>query len=320
MKKCIVILSFLVLFVSCKKENETESKIAEIPAPTVKIERFDKEFFKAGAEGLPVLKAKYPYLFPEGNEDVVWLNKMKDPFMLKLKAESDKKFPNLNALEEDMSAFLQHVKFYYPQLPTPKVVSLVTDDTDIKAVYTPQVVLIPLSLYLGKDDYLYEGLNKYEIQEYEPGQIMPDISTSFAYGKIAPPRDRQLLSLMIYYGKELYLKDLLIPETPDNNKIAYSKEQLQWAEANEAEIWKYFIDKKLLYDSDPKLPARFINPAPFSKFYLELDNESPGRIGQWMGWQIVRSYIENNKNVPLQDFLAMDAKTIFDNSKYKPKK
>ena len=320
MKKCILILTLCVLAASCKKESEAEAKIAEIPVPEVKIERFDKEFFAAGPQGLPALKQKFPYLFPQGNEDVVWTSKMQDEFMLKLKAEVDKKYPNLNSLEENMGSFLQHVKYYYPQLPTPKVVSLVSDDTDVKAVYTPQVVLIPLSLYLGKDNYLYDGLNKYEIQQYEPSQIMPDVATSFLYGKIAPPRDRQLLSLMIFYGKELYMKDLLIPDSPENDRIGYTKEQLAWAEANETEIWRYFVDKKLLYDSDPKLPGRFINPAPFSKFYLELDNESPGRIGQWMGWQIVKAYAENNKNVPLQDLLAMDAKTIFDNSKYKPKK
>lgn len=320
MKKCILILTLLMLATACKKESEAEEKIAEIPVPEVKIERFDKAFFDAGAQGLPELKEKYPYLFPEGNEDAVWINKMQDPFMLKLKAEVQKKYPNLDALEEGMGSFLQHVKYYYPALPTPKVVTLVSDDTDVKAVYTPQVILIPLTLYLGKDNYLYEGLNKYEIQQYEPSQILPDIATSFLYNKIAPPKDRQLLSLMIYYGKELYMKDLLIPDVPEYDRIGYTKEQLAWAEANEIEIWRYFVDKKLLYDSDPKLPARFINPAPFSKFYLELDNESPGRIGQWIGWQIVKSYAENNKNVPLQDLLAMDAKTIFDNSKYKPKK
>ena len=320
MKKCILILAFLVLVTACKKESEAEEKIAEIPVPEVKIERFDKAFFEAGPQGLPKLKQQFPYLFPVGNEDAVWINKMQDPFMIKLKAEVDKKYPNLNALQEGMGSFLQHVKYYYPQLPTPKVVTLVSDDTDIKAVYTPEVILIPLSLYLGKGNYLYEGLNKYEIQHYEPSQILPDVATSFLYGKIAPPKDRQLLSLMVYYGKELYMKDMLIPDVPENDRIGYTKEQLAWSEANEAEIWRYFVDKKLLYDSDPKLPGRFINPAPFSKFYLELDNESPGRIGQWMGWRIVKAYAENNKNVPLQDLLAMDAKTIFDNSKYKPKK
>jgi uncharacterized protein YjaZ len=60
--------------------------------------------------------------------------------------------------------------------------------------------------------------------------------------------------------------------------------------------------------------------APFSKFYLEIDNESPGRVGQWIGWQIVRSFMENNPQVTVQELLLMDAKQIFEKSKYKPKK
>jgi uncharacterized protein YjaZ len=67
------------------------------------------------------------------------------------------------------------------------------------------------------------------------------------------------------------------------------------------------------------LASRFINPAPFSKFNLELDSESPGRLGQYMGWQIVRAYAENN-DVSLQEILSMNAEDIFNNSKFKPRK
>jgi len=74
-----------------------------------------------------------------------------------------------------------------------------------------------------------------------------------------------------------------------------------------------------LYDTDQKLIPRFINPAPFSKFYLEIDNESPGKVGSWIGWQIVRSFMENN-DVSLQQLLQMDNKELFEKSKYKPKK
>jgi len=107
---------------------------------------------------------------------------------------------------------------------------------------------------------------------------------------------------------------------PDNNKIGYTKEKYDWAVANESEIWKYFVENKVFYSTDAKLTGRFISPAPFSKFYMGFDEESPGRIGQWLGWQIVRAYMENNKGVTLPQLLAVDAKTIFDNSKYKPKK
>ena len=83
-------------------------------------------------------------------------------------------------------------------------------------------------------------------------------------------------------------------------------------------MWEYFVSNKLLYSSDSKLPNRFINLAPFSKFYLEIDNETPGRVGQWVGWQIVRSYMQNNE-VSVIQLLKADPTEIFEKSKYKPK-
>ena len=128
-----------------------------------------------------------------------------------------------------------------------------------------------------------------------------------------------MLSQMVYYGKELYLKDLLIPNYTDAEKIGFKPEQIAWCAENESYMWQYFIQGQMLYSSDSKLPNRFINPAPFSKFYLEIDNESPGRVGQWMGWQIVRSFMENN-DISVSDMLKLDAKSLFERSKYKPKK
>ena len=75
----------------------------------------------------------------------------------------------------------------------------------------------------------------------------------------------------------------------------------------------------MLFSDEQKLASRFIDAAPFSKFYLEIDNDSPGQIGRWIGWQIVRSFMENNDGT-LEQMLKMDAKEIFEKSKYKPKK
>jgi gliding motility-associated lipoprotein GldB len=320
MRKYFLFLALIVLAASCKKENEVEEKVAAVPVKDVKIERFDKIFFESGPEELPAIKQKFPYLFPEGNTDKDWLDRMQDPNMKKLYNEVQKKYPSLNELENDFEDLFKHIKFYYPKLKEPQVVTLVSDDIEIKSIYADNLVLIPLSLYLGKDNPLYEGLPKYIVKNFEPNQILPDVVSSFSNGKILPVRDRALISFMIYYGKELYLKDMLLPDMADSVKIGYTEEEIKWCQANEAEMWKYFIEEKLLFDTDAKLGARFIEPAPFSKFYREIDNDTPGRVGQWLGWQIVRSYMENNKDVTLQDLLAKDAKEIFDNSKYKPSK
>jgi uncharacterized protein YjaZ len=101
--------------------------------------------------------------------------------------------------------------------------------------------------------------------------------------------------------------------------MGYTKEQLDWCYNNEAQMWRYFIDNKSLFDTDNKLNTRFLEPAPFSKFYLEIDSESPGRTGAWIGWQIVRSFMKNN-NVTLQELFEEEAKELFEQSKYKPRK
>ena len=160
---------------------------------------------------------------------------------------------------------------------------------------------------------------EYERIGFEENQILPDLVNSFSFNKVAPPTNRSFLALMIYKGKQLYLKDKLLPDYSDAAKIAYTDSQIQWCKENEYQMWSYFIENNILFEANMKNEFRFINNAPFSKFYLGLDKESPGRVGQWLGWQIVRSYMENN-DTSLKEMLALDAKTIFDKSKYKPAK
>jgi hypothetical protein len=126
------------------------------------------------------------------------------------------------------------------------------------------------------------------------------------------PTDRTLLSQMIYQGKKIYVKDIMLPSKSDALKMCYTDEQVQWVNDNEVYIWQYFIEKQILFNSIPSLVKRFIEPAPFSKFYLEIDNESPGRIGVWLGWQIIKSYMNSikqdllfNKVLPNVNFIII---------------
>ena len=124
---------------------------------------------------------------------------------------------------------------------------------------------------------------------------------------------------MIHEGKKMYLLDSYLPSISDREKIGYSQDKLNWATVNEEQIWMYFIDNKLLFSTDTKLSQRFLENAPFSKFYMAQDNLSPGKIGVWIGWQIVRSYMKQN-DVSLQELLKIDESDLFNKSKYKPKK
>lgn len=315
----IVLFFVLVLFVSCDKKSEIEKKIEEVPV-SITVERFDKIFYETPVEDFLKMKAKYPAFFPSQFPDSIFISKMKDPLYRELYDEVQKKYGNFTPVQEELEEVFRHIKFYFPNQKIPsKVTTLISEmDYQNKVIYTDSLLLISLDLYLGKEHRFYE-FPDYFRQTFQRSQIMPDVVSDFATRVIAQPREKTFLDQMIYFGKEMYIKDLILPGYEDFDKIGYSQEQQLWCEENESEIWRYFIEDNVLYDSDTKLIQRFIAPAPFSKFYLEIDQESPGRTGVWIGWQIVRSFMKNNE-VSLDELLAMDAKEVFARSKYKPRK
>lgn len=317
--KIYLISSVLSLFLlSCGQKNKIEKAVDEIPLE-IKVERFDKIFFETQPDDLSKVKNEFPFFFPAGNEDSVWLDKMQDPLWRELYGEVQKKYADFNPVQSEAVTLFKHLKYYFPETKIPKLITVISEmDYNNKVIYADSLVIISLEMYLGKEHKFYQFPN-YIKQNFEERQIMPDVVSSFYKYKVTPNQEKSLLSNMIFAGKELYLKDILLPDYSDAEKLGYTPEQITWCEENESYMWRYFIEKELLYSDDQKLIPRFISMAPFSKFYLEIDNESPGRIGVWVGWQIVRSYMENNK-VSLQQLLNSNTKEIFEKSKYKPKK
>ena len=308
----------MLVIASCDKKSKVEKEVAAIPVE-IKVVRFDKLFFETASEDLGKLKKQFPFFFPQGINDSVWLEKMQNPLWRELYAEVQKKYANFAPLQEELETLFKHIKYNFPKTKTPKVITVISEmDYNNKVIYADTLLIVSLELYLGKEHKFYQ-FPKYLKQNFEEKQMMLDVVSSFSMDKIAPVTDKTLLSQMIYYGKELYLKDLLLPDYADVDKMGYTPEQIKWCEENESYMWRYFLEKEMLYSNDSKLGNRFVNPAPFSKFYLEIDNESPGRVGAWVGWQIVRSFVKNN-DVPIGELLKMNAKEIFEKSKYKPKK
>lgn len=319
MKKFLVLFTLVFAIVSCEKKSKVEKAVEEIPVE-VKVVRFDKAFFESKPEELANLKAEYPFFFPDGNDDKVWIEKMQNKDWQALYSEVQKKYGNFSKQTTEIEDLFKHIKYYFPTVITPTIYTVIGEmDYNNKAIYANDKLIIALELYLGKGHEFYT-FPEYIEQNFEERQMMPDVVSSFAMRTIPAPNEKSLLSEMIYYGKELYLKDILLPNYTDAERIGYLPEQITWCQENESYIWRFFVDENLLYSSDSKLANRFINLAPFSKFYLEIDNESPGRIGQWIGWQIVRSYMENNPKTTVADLFKMDARELFEKSKYKPKK
>ncbi|MBP6040803.1 MAG: gliding motility lipoprotein GldB [Flavobacterium sp.] len=318
MKVYLFSVVFCCFLVSCEKKTAVEKAFEEIPV-TIKVERFDKVFFESKPEDLQKMKRQFSYFFPAGVPDSVWLNKSQHPLWRELYGEVQKKYSDFEPVRAELVTLFKHIKHYFPKTRTPRAITVIAEmDYNNKVIYADSLVIIALEMYLGKEHKFYE-FPKYIKQNFEQRQMMPDVVSSFSVRKITFERDKTLLNQMVYAGKQLYLKDLLLPEYTEAEKIGFTPKEVSWCQDNETYIWRYFLENELLYSDESKLSSRFIDPAPFSKFYLEIDNESPGQVGAWIGWQIVRSFAENNK-VPLAQLLQMNAKELFEKSKYKPKK
>ncbi|MEO9076163.1 MAG: gliding motility lipoprotein GldB [Gelidibacter sp.] len=319
MKNVGFLIVLLLFFNACKEENQIESEISKIDV-AVKVERFDLAFAAANSSDLPKLKASYPFLFSERINDSIWIERINDSLQQELSSEVKKAYAKFDDVQEDIESLFQHLKYYDKSFKVPRVIT-VTSDVDYrnKTIVTDTIVLISLDTYLGPDHHFYEGIQRFLTLKMKRSQIVSDLAASYSEKYILQDKPKTLLDDMIYFGKELYFKDKMIPFVSDAEKIGYTEEQLAWVKENESEVWRYFIERELLFSTDNSLAGRFIADAPFSKFYLELDAESPDRIGQYIGWQIVRSYMKNNE-VSFMDMLQMNADEIFNNSKFKPRK
>lgn len=320
MRKILALVTLILIGFSCKNEesNKLSVDVSNIEA-NVEIERFDIDFYNTKPSELSKTKEKYPMFFPS-QPDSVWVNKINNKDEQELFAETQKVFSEINKEKEELTSLFKHVKYYNPKFVSPKVITMLTNiDYNNRIVYTDSLLLISLDSYLGKEHEFYNDYPAYVKQNNTKEHIVVDVAKAIVGKQMLPSMARSFIDKMIYRGKKMYLLDAYLPNTLDALKIGYSQIKLDWAERNEEQIWMYFVEKDLLYSTSKDVDKRFLDLAPFSKFYMEEDSQSPGRIGEWIGWQIVRSYMQKN-DVSLHQLLQTSEDEIFKKSGYKPKR
>tara|TARA_B100000941_G_C28454954_1_gene527290 strand:- start:29 stop:943 length:915 start_codon:yes stop_codon:yes gene_type:complete len=302
----------------CSNNKKINSEIEKIPLE-IKFDRFDLKFISVNKKGFQKFKNKYDFLFPSKFPDSIWMKRKNDSIQIMLQNEVNIVFPNMNELEKESENIYKHLIYNFPSLKVPKFLTLINNvDYQSKIIFTDSIILISLDTFLGSTNKLYNGIPNYIKSDMDKSRFGSILVDKIASSIIKAPRSRFFLDRIIYKGKILLLKDFVIPLSSDETKIGYSKEQINWAKQNEEYIWKYFIENELLFETDDDLIDRFIIPAPFSKFYLEIDNESPGKIGQWIGWQILRSFRKKNPSLKISDILNLPSEELFKKANYKP--
>ena len=307
-KKLFTVIFYLFFITGC---NEVDN-LSEI-----EVVRFEKEFYSSKDGELDALIKKYPYLFPNQFSNSVWLNKKNDSIELELYHKSSQVFSDFNFNSKKLKTIFSKAKnleaFKYPT-----IVSLINKGNfEDRVIYADSLLFVSLNFYLGSN--YYNNLPNYISERMEISHISNDIAYKISEKFVNNLEDRTLLSNMITHGKILYINKLINASEEDWIVFNTTKEKLVWAIENEFEIWSYFVEKELFYDTDLDLRSRFMSPSPYSKFNLDIDKKSPGGIGRWLGFKIVNSYMNHNQ-ITVNQLLNIDHYTIFKNSKYKPVK
>lgn len=313
-----LLLFFIVISLFACNEKKKSIDVSGIPVK-VKLQRFDKEYFESDSLNFKSLKTKYQYLFPGNEPDSVWLNKKNDSLLQVLYTKTQKVFGDFKEEHKAIEKLFRNVKYYYPNFKEPTLVTLISNlDMENQVIYADTLLLVSLDTYLGKETDFYNNYPDYYRKNFKKTHIINDVAMAIAYETSINVPYRLFLERMIAAGKLKYAMHQFLPDKSEAEILDYSKTQLDWAYANEESIWKYFIEKEYLYSTDKELQSRFLEPAPFSKFYLVSDADSPGRIGIWLGYQIVQAYMKNNI-ISLPEMMATPPTDIFNKSKYKPK-
>ena len=226
-------------------------------------------------------------------------------------------FADITDLQNSLNTGFSRLHYLFPEWEIP-MVYLFVSGFNSSVMYYDNNMGVGIDMYLGSDyPYYNQVVYNYQKPTMRKECIVMDIMSMYiSYHLAYNSKHNRLLDQMIFRGKQLFLLNQLLPETPEREIIGYSKEQWVWCEQYERAIWNRIMAKRDLFKTESTILASYINEGPFT---AEVSQESPGRLGQWVGWQIVDSYMRNNEHITIQELMSEgDAQKILEQSFYKP--
>ncbi|GHM99782.1 gliding motility lipoprotein GldB [Cytophagales bacterium WSM2-2] len=327
MIRVLLLLILTVVFFSC--DNTSEEKC--VVSPEIRIDLN----FKSLEDSIPAIRTKKQLVkffsthralrdiffgranYPNDSAFIKALfSKFSHPGFDTLLMETKKVFGDGRELKQEFQNAFSNLKYYYPDFKAPRIETVITGlETDIFVSDT--LIIVGLDYYLGKKAKYRPNMYEYMLKRYEKNFIVPSalllIGIDSKYDKVNM-EDRTVLAEMVAYGKAYYFAKRMLPCMPDSAFIGYTQREIDGAKANQDVIWKRLVDDEALFSTHQKMKERYIKERP--KVY-EIGNECPGRIGMWVGWQIVNEYAKRNTKATLPELMqTADAQKFLRGSKY----
>lgn len=329
------VLSLLVLFLAGCKEDSLNVDVSAIELE-LEFKRLDQDLFSlnpaAGETDTDALHKKYGDFFVDYCEGVLRIGNptlegfqysvaqfITDESMKTLYEDVQFEFEDLTSIEQQLTQAFRYFKYHFPDSTIPEVVFNISA-LNYAIIATHTTLGIGLDMFLGANYPVYPmvGLPKYMYDNMRPEQIVPQAMKGWLQATYETDAKREtLLDYMIFEGKLLYVLDAVLRQTADSTKIGFSGSAMQWCSSYESRIWAHLVDQELIYATEYMNINKWINQAPF---VAGIPKDSPGRLGQWVGWQIIRKYMQENPDVTMLELMAnQNAQDILAKSKYKPK-
>lgn len=321
-----LLFSFLFLFSCQKKGCEIADEVQKIPV-NLEVERLEQQFFTVTSEQEmqaflqqhPQFASRFLQQEQYPSTEVLLQSLLKlatDTSIQKLVRETKTTFGDFSEEEKSLENAFKHVKFYYPDFYVPKVQTYISGLSRDLYV-SDSLVVLGLDFFIGEKASYRPQAPQYILNRYEKELMVPAtlllVSNKFNKTDLV---NNVMLEEMVDYGKSYYFVERMMPCTPDSLIIGYSNQEFADVQANEGKIWAHFVEKGLIYEQSQFIIRKYIGERPNVP---EISARAPGRIGTWVGWQIVRKYMETNPEVTLQELMAeKNARKILEGSKYKP--
>jgi hypothetical protein len=322
---------------SCR-HNPLDIDVSHINVPPVKIDRLEKDMFSmppdSVAQRTPALVKKYGRFYANfvtgfindgglmnANYAISVKRFITDSDMHETYDTCEKVYPNMAFLEEGLTDVFKHYKFYFPDSSLPRLLTLMSG-FNYALIFYNNTLAISLEMYLGSKSSFYKRVDfpHYKVMHMNRSYLQSDAVYGWLESVFKPNEDKNdMLSQIVHEGKVMYLVDALLPNLDDTIKMRYSAKQLKWCKDNEFNMWAYIIQQKFLYSTSEGEIKKFTDDGPFTTMFNH--DFSPARTGNWLGWQIVRTYMKNNPGVTIPQLLAeRNADKILARSGYKPSK
>ena len=336
MKRTVIVCLYFfiaVFLTGCNSKMPDYKKKLEKglgPSPQLIFSRYEEAFFNLDTsrfqQELMAIQSDYrPFL--EGDlsdpEAVKYLKDFAvDTFSVSLYHKVNKAFPDLHSVKSVVSDIYRHFRYYYPdiQLPTRVYTCVSGVNPDVPSmIILDNALVISLDWYLDGDE-VYErmGMPRYMIERTAPATMAKDLGVQLYKTFVqVPHKQTNILEEMVYVGKMLFFAEAMCPSIQDKVLLGYSDSQMAWIEENEGNVWADLVGNQRLYQSDYEVFRALFADGPFTNEY---SHEAPPRLGEYLGLQILRSYM-NNHDSSLQELMQnSDLQEVFQDSKYKPKK